>query len=408
MLRTKLKLVAFSVLVLVFFGGCVSTNNIEVKQPVQQTLKKDKAYIQFVSIKRPLREFDCKIFEVDVTTNKVKYLGNFSAGESYVQEVNPGKHYYYIVPERLLLTPGARSFIEVNVNAGDYKYVSGFGTILYERRNDLLSSLKTLECNDFQLKRYGFALNQNNKMEKWENELFSISITCENGKISSIQDERRFNNDDIKGSKIVIPSTKDILKYYQNNEINDATLEDIQNGKFYLISDFTSRIEDQKKYVDLHKNLYAVYQPAIRLTERYSMEILQATTDEFAYKFDGFTIAEKTINNQQLAEELKQAMSNDLKTLYKDDAPIEISFNVINYIEGSQAQRYFGLTNQQRIDGMSSLQIDVIFKEKATGKQVGAIRYISGLASGVFGGSGFIADASKHITDYARMSFTKK
>ena len=85
-----------------------------------------------------------------------------------------------------------------------------------------------------------------------------------------------------------------------------------------------------------------------------------------------------------------------------------IEYEIKNYVHGSQALRYWGLTLFQKMSGLSSLKMNVKFKDTKSGKLLGEITYLSCIRGGFLGGSGELLDeASAHILEYAKLNYLK-
>lgn len=379
-----------------FLTGC-GPSNIQVTTPESKILMdKSKSYVRFTT-REFIQSIDKTIVKWDRKTNDIKYLITLEDKEKYIDIVEPGEHSYIIEGY------GYYYPIIVSLKAGEIVDIGAtVSSILPKIREKLIEKLKGLECTEFALERYGFEKSKS-KENSWESDLISINIECQNNKVSLVNDLRLFNSNDIKNAKLVKPSKESIDGFYERPDNSKrGVFANNKNEADY----FKKNIAKTKSiYVDLHKNTFQYYQKYVRMLELYSVDIIKYTEDRHIKKYSNIELVttDKKDNIKDLDEEISNALDN---FKLNDGSTIRIEYKVLSYVKGSRAKRYFGPSG---VNGKAaeSIYLEVEYINSKSNEVVGKINYISLLFGGFFGGGGFLEDAAKHITEYAKINYLK-
>lgn len=386
---------------LLIIGCSSSTNNIKISKPKSLILEQDKAKasVVFTTMKAfPLQSWHAKIMEFNPKTFVPTYLGTFDEMQTFIHQVNPGEHYYFIDPlgvKNPLITP--KRIVAIKAKAGETIHVNSlFASVMPESRKTIISNISHSECTPNDLKRYGF-FTDTEKNSQLDSELLSFQIKCDNKKVIDIVDTRQMTFDDIEKAMLVAPSEDDLKKF---NVKQDANKYQTEIQELFPI------------LVDEHKNIFQHYNHKMRWSEMYSIDIQEATADENANRFEYIILSDlNDVGNieKKFVDTFNNHIINNIaKAPSGSSNAVMIKYEIENYIDGNQATRYFGLTDSQRIAGMSSLLLNVSFIDVRTGATIGKIKYASILFGGVFGGTiGLLSDASNHISEYAKMNYLK-
>lgn len=419
-MKHKIFLVFLASLVGLLMVGCSATSkNIKVQEPKSVILEKnkDKGSIVFTTMEgRLLSDFQAKIMEFNPKTYAPTYLGTFNEMESFVHHVSPGKHYYFIHPVGLhneFIT--TKRIVSLDIKPGDVVHVNSLlGSVIPESRQAILSKLRNLSCTSKDLKRYGFKIDSENKSEL-ESDFLSFEVKCEGQKVVDVKDTRAFTFNDVEQATLVIPSQDSLKDFYEVKKLkNEASRYVLEEG---MPKDEEKYLADIKElfptFVNEHKNVFQYYNQKGRWFpsfQMFSIDVQETTNDEHANAYGKIILSpENEIGGieKKYAEQLNNGITEKITNLPSDPSDtVIIKYEIENYVHGNQATRYFGLTDSQRLGGMSSLLLNVSFIDAKTGATVGKIKYVSVLFGGLFGGTvGLLTDASEHITRYAKMNY---
>jgi len=393
-------------------SGCAGSKNIAVKTPASSLMNdKDKAYVVFTTFDRAFMNMEAKIMEFELKTLKPTYLGSFDNNQKYIHKIDVGKHFYFI-DKKGIAWFAPNHIITIDAKAGEVYYVNSLvGSVMSNSRKEITDKIKKSSCSSEYLKRYGFFTEAGSE---FKSDLLSYKIKCENTKVVEVHDERLLSFDDIDKAILVETPEDSLKKFYEQTKPNKESSEYIQEKVASSeVEKNQEKIRETLPFVTgPHKNVFQYYSPTLRFTEMYSLDVIQSTSDSNANKHQGIKLS--NLNDIGNAE---QKYSNDFnakiiqniekqKLISLND--IEIKYRIDNYEDGSQAARYFGLTESQRFSGMSSLRLNAKFIDINSGETIGEIQYVSIMQGGMLGGTiGLLSDAADHIVEYAKMNYIK-
>ena len=405
-------LILITVLFTILLSGCTSSKNIKVKTPEAELIKdKSKSYIIFTNIEaNPIRSFSSKIMEYDRLTKRLTYLGTFIDNEKYLHVINPGKHYFFIDTNYGNSFIPSERLIVINAEAGKiYNVNSLVGVILNENRKNTIQKIKNSSCSTVELSKFGFI----NNLE--ESDLLSFEIDCKNGKINTISDTSFFTLKKINKATFVKPTQEELDKFDKVENVKKS-----RNGNSSQIitkvsprDSYKGRIDElSSDYIDIHKNILQKVNRFSSATSNYSVSIIKYTENKYANKYNSAVLS--SLNNiGNMSKEHMQDLNKDILEELKDKQikigdGVLVKYKINNYIHGNQAIRYAGFTELQRLSGMSSIDINIIFIDSKTNTLIGEINYVAYIDGGLFGGSvGLISDVSDYIATYLKFNFMK-
>lgn len=393
-------------------AGCTGTKNIVVKTPDSSLMNdKDKAYVVFTTYHSAFAHFQVKVMEFNPKTFEPTYLGSFDGMQKYIHKVDAGKHFYFIEQEGIkVFSPN--HIVTIDAKAGKVYYVNSIvGGIMPDSIKEVATKIKKSTCSPEYLKRYGFFTE---KGSEFKSDLLSYKIKCENTKVVEVHDERLLSFDDVDKATLVETPADSLKKFHEQTKLNKESSEHIQEKvTSNEVEKYQKRIEESFPFMtNIHKNVfqYLSYKP--RFSQVYSINIVQSTSDNNANKYQGIKLS-----NLNDAGNTEQKYINDfnakiIQNIEKQNLlslnDIEIKYRIDNYVDGSQVARYFGLTESQRLSGLSSLRLNAKFIDIKSGETIGEIQYVSIMQGGMFGGTvGLLSDSADHIVEYAKMNYIK-
>lgn len=402
-----------SISAILFLSGCAGTKNIIVKTPEASVMNdKDKAYVVFTTRKLPLVNRQAKIMEFEPTTFKPTFLGTFDGMQKYIHKVDPGKHCYLIDPEMDNHVITSKRIVAIDAKPGEVCNVDSLGaTIVPDSRKELTDKIKNSTCSSDGLKRYGFFARVGFELES---DLLSYEIKCDGTKVAEVTDKRLLSFDDIQKATLVDASKEDLQEFYAEPKLESAASPYAQEKKKKSeAKNYQDEIAElYPTMVDVHKNVFQLCAHRKFAFRMYSIDIIQSTKDDSASKYQAIKLSSSNdIGNteQKYIDDFNSEITknvNENKIQSSDD--IAIKYQINNYIHGNQALRYFGLTESQRLSGMSSLIINVKFIDIKSNNTIGEINYVAIMYGGALGGTiGLLSDAATDIVEYAKMNYLK-
>jgi len=340
------------------------------------------------------------------SSDKAKFIVQLNRNEKYIDRVSPSKHDYYIY-----IGSDLKHIVEVDIKAKEVINVNALmGVVIPKSRELLTSKIKNTECTQKALKKFCFEpyikstnsrspntsytnKEKRNQEERYDSNIFLYSIYCNNGKINKLIDKTNVSDEDI--SRAIEVKPKKIKKSGMNTVRN--TIDDL-----YLF------------LITTHKGVMQKINGVFSLMGSQSSSILQFTDPKYLYKYNSLALSKFNTTSDLKNEEIS-ALETDFNNTFRDKnlfshaQELIIEYTINSYVDGNQATRYFGFTQNQRDQGMQSLSMNITFIDPKTKEIIGEVEYNAFLKGGLFGGTvGLLNDAVNDITKYAKMNFIKQ